>query len=389
MPPEPILAGSTIGILGGGQLARMLALAARPMGYRVVVLDPDPQCPAAPVCDEVIAAQYDSVPGLDRLAEVSHVVTLEFENVPSTALFALERRVPVRPGRRVLEIARDRVLEKEFLNGIGVATARWTTIEREEDIESAIRSVGFPAIVKTATLGYDGKGQLTVSTESELRSAWDSMGRSRCVLEAVVPFAREISVIVARTPVGEQRAFAPFENRHRGGVLDITSWPAQIDADVSAGAVAMAMQISRGIDAIGLLAIEMFVVAETAERAAHVLVNEIAPRPHNSGHLTIEAAPTSQFAQALRAVCGLALGDVTPHSPAAMANLLGDLWVGADQKEHTPHWARALDTGAHLHLYGKREPRAGRKMGHLTALASSADAAIATVIAARQEIIRY
>ena len=386
MPPEPIVAGSTIGILGGGQLARMLALAARPMGYRVVVLDPDPQCPAVPVCDEVIATPYDSVEGLDRLAKVSHVVTLEFENVPSTALLALEQRVPVRPGRKVLEIARDRVLEKQFLNGIGVATATWAAIEQEQDIESAIHAVGFPAIIKTATLGYDGKGQRTVNSERELRSAWARMGHARCVLEAVVPFVCEISVIVARTPSGEQRAFAPFENRHRDGILDVTSWPAHIDTELSAVAVSTALQISRDIDAIGLLTVEMFVIAQASDRAAHVLVNEIAPRPHNSGHLTIEAAPTSQFAQAIRAVCGLALGDVTPHSPAAMANLLGDLWIGADQKERTPHWARAFDTGAHLHLYGKHEPRAGRKMGHLTALATSADAAMATAIAARQAL---
>lgn len=389
MTPEPIVAGSTIGILGGGQLARMLALAARPMGYRIVVLDPDPECPAAPVCDEVIAAPYDSAAGLERLADVAHVVTLEFENVPSAALLALEQRVLVRPARRVLEIARDRVLEKQFLNGIGVPTARWAAIEAETDMQSAIATVGFPAIIKTATLGYDGKGQRTVSSEHEVRAAWKDMGNARCVLEAVVPFACEISVIVARTPAGEQRCFAPFENRHSDGILDITSWPARIDVNVTALAEAMALQISSDLDAVGLLTVEMFVIAETPQDAAHVVVNEIAPRPHNSGHLTIEAAPTSQFAQAIRAVCGLALGDVTPHSPAAMANLLGDLWTDADHNARTPHWARAFDSGAQLHLYGKREPRAGRKMGHLTVLATSTDVAIATVIAARQALTLY
>ena len=382
----PILPGATIGILGGGQLARMLALAARPMGYRVVVLDPDAHCPAAPVCDEVIATAYDSASGLEQLAEAADVVTLEFENVPSAALALLEARVPVRPSRHVLEIARDRVLEKTFLNSIGIETARWATIETEADLHTASTNVGFPAILKTATLGYDGKGQSRVATLGELRSAWVDMGEPRCVLEGLVDFTLEISVIVARSPSGEQCAFAPFENQHRDSILDVTIWPARLADDVARVAVQTALHIARSIDAIGLLTVEMFIAPSIDPTKARVVVNELAPRPHNSGHLTIEAAPTSQFAQAIRAVCDLPLGDVTPHSPAAMANVLGDMWLSASAAPVTPLWLAAWEVGANLHLYGKREARAGRKMGHLTALGVSPDVAYSTVTRAREAL---
>lgn len=358
---EIILPGATIGILGGGQLARMLALAARAMGYRLAVLDPDEACPAAPVSDVVIAAAYDHPDGLRRLAEVSDVITLEFENVPTEALTALESRVSLHPGRGVLEIARDRINEKRFLNGIGAATAPWAGITAETDLEGAARSVGFPAILKTATLGYDGKGQVRVTGLHDLQRAWDTLKRARCVLEGVVAFDLEISVIVARSSAGQERAFAPFENQHQNGILDLSLWPARIPDEVSRSATDLALRIAEAIGVIGLLTVEMFVTPD-----GRVIVNELAPRPHNSGHLSIEAARTSQFAQAIRAVCGLPLGDVTPHAAAAMANLLGETWARGE-----PDWNAALEAGANLHLYGKREARPGRKMGHLTALGAN------------------
>lgn len=363
--------GATIGILGGGQLARMLALAARPMGYRLAVLDPDADCPASGVA-EVIAAPYDDPDGLERLAKASDVVTLEFENVPAEALSQLEARVPVRPGRSVLEIARDRIREKTFLNRAGAETAPWVSIVQDGDFERAAE-VGFPAILKTATLGYDGKGQARVSSLEEARHAWDAMRRAPCVLEGLLTFDLEISVIVARSSVGEERAFAPFENQHRDGILDLSVWPARIPEDVSAKATDLALLIAREIGVIGLLTVEMFVT-----RNGRVIVNELAPRPHNSGHLSIEAARTSQFAQAIRAVCGLPLGDTTSHASAAMANLLGETWQRGE-----PNWNAALKIGANLHLYGKRAARPGRKMGHLTALASNPMEALERVERAR------
>jgi 5-(carboxyamino)imidazole ribonucleotide synthase len=387
--PDPILPGATIGILGGGQLARMLALAARPMGYRIVVLDPDAACPAASVSDLVIATAYDSAEGLAQLAATADVVTLEFENVPSSALEALEERVPLRPSRRVLEIARDRVLEKTFLNEIGVETAPWAAVESDGDLAHAATVLGFPAILKTATLGYDGKGQSRVDTLARAQAAWAEMGQPKCVLESMVDFTMEISVIVARSPSGWQQAFAPFENQHSASILDVTLWPARIDDALADLAIHTAMEISREIDAIGLLTVEMFVVAAADDAAARVVVNEIAPRPHNSGHLTIEASPTSQFAQAIRAVCDLPLGEVTPQSPAAMANLLGDLWFDNDDRSVTPDWIAALHAGATVHLYGKRDARRGRKMGHLTTLAETSPAAMETVLAARSLLTEH
>ncbi len=381
---KPILPGSTIGILGGGQLARMLALAARPMGYHIVVLDPDPHCPAAGVSDSVVATSYDDAEGLARLAAMADVVTLEFENVPSNALAALESVVPVRPGRHVLEIARDRILEKTFLNSIGIETAPWAAIETEGELAAAVSTVAFPAIIKTSRLGYDGKGQFRVANADETTAAWQRLGRDPAVIESLVDFTLEISVIVARSPSGEQCAFAPFENEHCNSILDLTSWPARISADVAALAIETALAIARDIDAIGLLTVEMFVVQSTGAGATRVIVNELAPRPHNSGHVTIEAARTSQFAQAIRAVCGLPLGDVSPLSPGAMANVLGDLWT--DDPTAEPNWLEALGAGANLHLYGKREARSGRKMGHLTALGATVDDATAIALAARRAL---
>ncbi len=371
-----ILPGSSIGILGGGQLARMLSVAAKPMGYNVIVLDPDPACPASSVCDQVIAANFDDVIALERLASLCEVVTLEFENVPASGLAILEAKVPLRPSAKVLEVARDRILEKQFLNDIGVQTAPWAAVRVLEDLQPAIEVTNMPAILKTATLGYDGKGQVKVNTLKEAQAAFSRFDMD-CVLEGLVQFDLEISVIVARSSRGEVRAFAPFENAHANGILDVTTIPANIPESVTRAAEKMALEIAAKLDAIGLLTIEMFVSND-----ARVLVNELAPRPHNSGHLTIEACPTSQFEQAIRAVCGLPLGNVTPHTPAAMVNLLGDLWQNA-----VPDWNAALEIPkTHLHLYGKLEARAGRKMGHITVLGKTAQEARDAALRAREAL---
>jgi 5-(carboxyamino)imidazole ribonucleotide synthase len=371
-----ILPGASIGILGGGQLARMLSLAAKPMGYRVIVLDPDPNCPAASVSDFVIAAKFDDVVALEKLASLCDVVTLEFENVPASGLAVLEAKVPLRPSAKVLEVARNRILEKQFLNDIGIQTAPWAAVRGLKDLEPAISLTSLPAILKTATMGYDGKGQAKVNTLEEAQAAFSRFGMD-CVLEGLVSFDLEISVIVARSSRGEVRAFPPFENAHANGILDVTTIPANIPETLARESEKIAFEIAAKLEVIGLLTIEMFVTKD-----ARVLVNELAPRPHNSGHLTIEACPTSQFEQAIRAVCGLPLGNVKPHSPAAMVNLLGDLWQNA-----VPNWNAALEIpNTHLHLYGKLEARAGRKMGHITVLGESVQETREAALKAREAL---
>jgi 5-(carboxyamino)imidazole ribonucleotide synthase len=356
-----VLPGATIGILGGGQLGRMLALAAKPMGYRIAILDPDPECPAWTIADAVLTGEFDNPRALEALAKVSDVVTLEFENVPGDGLALLEGLVPVRPGKRVLETVRDRALEKSFINSAGVETAPWAAVNNRDDLEGAAQQVGFPAILKTATLGYDGKGQARVASPEKLREAFAKFNQP-CILEGVVDFEREISVIVARSNLGEVKCFPVFENRHVNGILDVTTIPAKISNALHLEAERIAESLAAALEVVGLLCVELFVT-----RTGGLVVNELAPRPHNSGHLSIEACPTSQFEQAIRAVCGLKLGDVTPHGSAAMVNLLGDLWQPGE-----PNWRAGLAGGAKLHLYGKKEPRPGRKMGHITALGNDA-----------------
>jgi 5-(carboxyamino)imidazole ribonucleotide synthase len=370
--------GSSIGILGGGQLARMLALAAKPLGYRVIVLDPDADCPASSVCDAVIAANFDDVNALEELAKRCDVITLEFENVPEVGLSVPELQAKMRPSREVLRTSRDRILEKSFLNSIGVPTAPWKAITSGQDLAGS----SFPGILKTATLGYDGKGQVRVANQTELEIAFQQFNQQvnmPCVLEGLINFEKEVSVIVARSSSGEARAFPVFENRHENGILDVTLWPAQVPESTLLEAERLALEIAIKLEVIGLLTVEMFVTAKGG-----VMVNELAPRPHNSGHLSIEASPTSQFEQAIRAVCGLKLGEVMPHGPSVMVNLLGDLWP----KNAEPNWAAALEVaGVHLHLYGKREARPGRKMGHITALGQTREEALAQALQARQVLV--
>jgi 5-(carboxyamino)imidazole ribonucleotide synthase len=349
----PIVPPATIGVLGGGQLGRYTVVAARLMGYGTIVLDPDHAAPAGAVADVHLVAPYDEPAALDRLAEECAVVTTEFENPPAAALERLADDVVVAPPPAAVAIAQDRVAEKSFLRERGVPTAPWSTGD----------PVGYPAIVKTARLGYDGKGQVAVADDAELAAALADLGVP-CVVERRVPLDVELSVLVARTADGRHVTYPVAENAHVDGILDVTVVPARVPAALAAEAQALAVRIAEALDYVGVLAVEMFV------SAGRLLVNELAPRPHNSGHWTLDASATSQFEQQVRAVCGLALGptDVVGGSTVAMANLLGDRWAAG-----TPAWERALaDPAAHLHLYGKRDARPGRKMGHLTVVGDDA-----------------
>ena len=354
-----ILPGATIGVLGGGQLGRYFVIAARQMGYRVVVLDPDPDSPAGALAEEHICAAYEDPAALARIAASCAAVTTEFESVPAAALAQLAQHCLVAPSADCVAVAQDRAREKRFLQSNGFPVAPFIIVENEADLDAAHV---FPAILKVATQGYDGKGQVQVAGPDDLREAWMRLGRGRCVLEALLPLECEVSVILARTAAGEVRSYPVAENRHRDGILDTTVVPARIAPVLAEEARAMAARIAECLGYVGVLAVEFFV------SQGRLLVNEIAPRPHNSGHFTLDACPTSQFEQQLRALCGLPLGDTQLLVPAAMVNILGDAMLPG-----APDWAELLALpGAKLHLYGKREPRAGRKMGHLTLLGERA-----------------
>ena len=366
----PVLPPATIGMLGGGQLGRYALTAARTMGYRTVVLDPDPLAPAGRVADEHLVAAYDDRDALARLAEVCEVVTTEFENPPATALEFLARRTTVAPSPEAVAVAQDRIAEKAFLHEIGLPVGPYGVVDTAE----ADPDVAYPAILKTARLGYDGKGQRTVDDPSEMRAAWRLLGGVPCVLEQALELDTEISVVVARTSAGGFAAYPGAENRHAGGILDLTVVPAGVSKRIADRATGLAMTIADQLRYVGVLAVEMFVVD------GDVIVNELAPRPHNSGHWTLDAAQTDQFAQQVRAVCGLPLGDVSMTQPAAaMVNLLGERWEAGE-----PDWAASLaDPRVALHLYGKAEARPGRKMGHLTAWATDAHTAETRALHAR------
>ncbi len=370
LPAAPVLPPATVGILGGGQLGRYFVMAARTMGYRTVVLEPDQFSPAGAAADVHLTAPYDDASALATMAAECAVVTTEFENAPASAMTALARQTLVRPGARAIEITQDRRSEKRFLESVGVPVAPYTVIETEDDLVAPTQA--FPAILKTARLGYDGLGQVSVAGPAALASAWDRLGRVACVLEQRLAFEREVSVVLARGVDGSLAVYPVATNVHVDGILDLTTVP---DTGVGSDlAPALAGRIAAALDFVGVLAVECFVVD------GRLVVNEIAPRPHNSGHWTLDAAMTSQFEQQVRAVCGLPLGNAgLTGGAAAMANLLGDLW----QPDH-PDWVAVLaDDCVHLHLYGKREPRPGRKMGHLTVTAENADEAGARVLEQR------
>ncbi|MDF1585293.1 5-(carboxyamino)imidazole ribonucleotide synthase [Marinimicrococcus flavescens] len=350
-----ITPGGTIGILGGGQLGRMTALAAASLGYRCHVLAPEEHSPAADVSAAFTRAAWDDQAALDAFAEAVDVVTLEFENVPVAVLERLARKVPVRPGPSVLEVTQDRLAEKAFVNRLGIATAPWRPITDEAGIAPALAELGGRGVLKTTRMGYDGKGQALLRGAGDIEAAWRALGPGPLILEGFVEFAMELSVITARGPDGQMASFVPVENRHRDHILKTTLAPAPITLGQAQAAVAMAERLTSGLEAVGLIAVEMFLASD-----GRLLVNELAPRPHNSGHWTMDACHCSQFEQLVRAVCGLPLGDPTRISDARMENLLG---------EEADSWREILaEPGARLHLYGKREARPGRKMGHVNRL---------------------
>lgn len=375
-----LLPGATLGVLGGGQLGRMFCMAARTMGYRVVVLEPDPQSPAGAFADEHLQAAYDDAAALKHMGQVCDAVTTEFENVPAESLHYLEGHCRVYPQPEAVELTRDRIREKSFLREHGIATARFEAVHTAEELGPALERVGTPALLKTATFGYDGKGQATVDSAEAAHTGFEQLGRVPCVLERRMDLETEVSVVLARSREGESACYPVAENIHRGGILDTSIVPARVPGEVAREATRVALQVAEALGYVGVLAVEFFLT-----RQGELLVNEMAPRPHNSGHYTLDACTTSQFEQQVRMLCGLPAGEVTLLSPVVMLNLLGDLW-----SEGAPAWERLLEhPGIKLHLYGKRAARPGRKMGHFNCLAADSARALAIAEQARRGLLRH
>jgi 5-(carboxyamino)imidazole ribonucleotide synthase len=390
---KPILPGATIGILGSGQLGRMLALAARRMGYRVHTLSPTPDSPTGQVADWEIVGSYTDLHAVRDFARSVDVVTFEFENVPAESARLCAEIVTVHPGSLVLETTQNRLREKSFLKNRGFPVTPFAPISSWQDLQEAQQTVGLPAVLKTASAGYDGKGQQILRSHSDALDIRDQLGREfeavtlpgsetsshyrdvpRHILEAFVDYEAELSVVAARGVDGSFAHYGVVRNDHVNHILDVTTSPAAVHPNVAFRAVELARGVMEAMDVVGVLCVEFFLTSD-----AELLINELAPRPHNSGHWTIEGTETSQFEQQLRAVCGLPLGSTEARRPAAMANILGNLWVNG-----TPQWEAALAfPGVSLHLYGKEEPRPGRKMGHLTVLADTPEEAEQKVRAAR------
>jgi len=375
--------GAWLGLLGGGQLGRMFCMAAQSLGYRVAVIDPGDHSPAGSVADRHIRCDYLDPDGLAELAALVAAATTEFENVPAAALEFLARTARVAPAAASVAIAQDRIREKAFLAGCGVAVAPFAVLEKEADVQGVAPSL-LPGIVKSARLGYDGKGQIRVRSLADVAEAFRAMGGQPCVLEQFVGLACELSVIVARDGAGATATWPVAENRHRDGILDVSVVPARVPPGLAQDAQTVATRIAAKLDYRGVLCVEMFVTT-----AGALLVNEIAPRPHNSGHYTIDACVTSQFEQQARVLAGLPLGSTRQHEPAVMVNLLGDVWFGtASSKEaRDPDWRVVLKhPGAKLHLYGKTEARRGRKMGHVTCVAPTLEEALAMARSIRHDL---
>ncbi len=351
----PLAPGSTIGIIGGGQLGRMAALAAAALGYRVHVFCPEKDSPTEQVAAAATVAEYTDLTALEAFARAVDVVTFEFENIPAESVRLLASLVPVRPNWRVLEVAQDRIAEKRFFNSIGIETAPWAAVTSAAELHEAVARIGRPSVLKTTRLGYDGKGQAKILADTDLDDAWASLGGAEAVLEGFIDFAGEVSVIVARGVDGGWTTFDPAWNIHTNHILDTTTIPAPIPQSLADQAEEAAHKVAEALGLEGLLAVEMFITKDN-----RILANEMAPRPHNSGHWTIDACVTDQFEQFIRAVCGLPLGNPARHSDAVMKNLIGD---------DVHDWPEILkDPDAKLHLYGKAEARSGRKMGHVTRL---------------------
>lgn len=352
-------------MLGGGQLGRMFTVAARTLGYRVLILEPDFHSPAAQLSDDHIIAAYDDEAALTAFGQRCDVITTEFENIPAQTLEFLAQFCPVHPSAQAVKMAQDRIVEKEFVRSCGLSPVPYAAIYQAADIASA--SIHYPAILKTARLGYDGKGQVTVHSAAEAEAAFTQLGGVACVLEQRVELEREISVILARSVVGEVRCFPVAENEHRNGILHQSIVPARIDATLAEAAQAAATRMADKLDFVGVMAVEFFVT-----RLGELLVNEMAPRTHNSGHYTLDACITSQFEQQVRMVCELPFGATDLLSPVVMVNMLGDLWHDAQ-----PNWVALLQSAnTKLHLYGKHEARPGRKMGHYCTVNAQLDDAL-------------
>jgi len=381
VPPAAIPPGSWLGLLGGGQLGRMFCMAAQSLGYRVAVVDPSDDSPAGSVADRHLRADYLDPEALAALRESCAAATTEFENVPAAALEFLARDLRIAPGAASVAIAQDRISEKTFLAGGGFAVPPFAVLRTRTDAMTADEAL-LPGIVKRARFGYDGKGQFRVRTRDDVTGAFDALLHEPSVLEQVVDLQAELSVVVARDDTGNVATWPVSENRHRDGILDVSIVPARIDAALAHEARALATAITTALDYRGVLCVELFVAPGNA-----LLVNEIAPRPHNSGHYTIDACATSQFEQQARILAALPMGDTRQHTPAVMVNLLGDIWFDDASGLREPDWPRALAHGlAKLHLYGKREPRRGRKMGHVTCLGDTLESALESARAIKRDL---
>jgi len=372
-----ILPGATLGMLGGGQLGRMFTQAARTMGYKVVVLDPDPMSPAGAVADQHLSCPYSDSDALSFMARHCAAVTIEFENVPVEVLRRLEMDCLVRPGASVVGHVQDRIREKALLRECGLATVPYYPVHHAGDLETALTSLRLPAILKLAALGYDGKGQCTISCTDDAHQAFAEFGGKPCVLEQRIDLHMEISLLLARSSTGEISFYPPAENIHVNGILDTSIVPARTSTEIVSRATRMARTLAEHLDYCGLLAVEFFLT-----RHSELLINEIAPRPHNSGHFTIDACLTSQFEQQVRMMCGLPPGDTRLLSSVVMVNLLGDLW-----QAQAPDWGKVLSMpNVKLHLYGKHVARPGRKMGHYNVLAPEVAQALDLAESMRQAL---
>ena len=372
---DPILPGSALGVLGSGQLGRMFAIAARRMGYRVHTLSPDQDTPTGQVADVEVNAPYEDLDAVRRFADSVSVVTFEFENVPAATAAAAAERAPVRPDGHILHTTQHRLREKTFLSQAGLPHTPFRHVQSFADLAGAVRDIGLPAVLKSADFGYDGKGQFRIASDMDFERAWQAVNEREAVLEAFIDFECEISVVAARSHDGDFTHYGTTENQHRHSILDVSLAPARVSEKTGQQAIEIARTVLEKLNVVGVLCVEFFVCKD-----GRLLINELAPRPHNSGHFTVDANLTSQFEQQLRAVCFLPLGSATQFCPAAMANLLGDIWDGGE-----PDWPTAAAVpDVKLHLYGKSEPRRGRKMGHLTALAGTAERALHDATRARR-----
>lgn len=372
-----ILPGATLGMLGGGQLGRMFTSAAQTMGYRVIVLDPDTNSPAGIIADQHICAKYDDEKALDKLAEACDAITTEFENIPASTLAYLEAKTVVHPSSAALQKTQNRNVEKNFIASLSIPTVPFVTIYTVEDIAGAEDKIRFPAILKVATFGYDGKGQVVCHTLQDVYQAFEALGNVECVLEQRINLEREISVVLARSTSGLVTNFPVAENVHVNGILHSTSVPSTVPAEQAQTAMQMADKIAEGLNYVGTMAVEFFV-----STSGEVIANEIAPRPHNSGHYTLDACRTSQFEQQVRMLCDLPPGNCDLVSPVVMINLLGDVWGNSQ-----PHWDTLLaHANIKLHLYGKKEARVGRKMGHFNVLADNTEQAMTLATQAFEDL---